>query len=244
MDVAEGASLWLRHGDGLVALVAHKNMPRSFLRGDGKVAPQVAALATRRHARRAGVVERGTWRYDVLTAALGEPRRVALMDADNHDLANARLFLASKTDGSMVYLGEMMAAQAVLSMPAGSDYRVVAVSEDGAVGVADANTMQEDLLRIRLLSPGTAHLPDEVVSELLPTIDQRGGFLIVELQMVEPLRDYVVHRHAGRDSGWELRGLIPGTYRFTTPDGRSWQTRVPPGGRGDFGIRDGQPGIR
>jgi hypothetical protein len=245
LEVAEGASLWLRQGETLVALEARKDRPLAFQRVERKVPAQVAALAQQRTGRRGTVIERGRWRYDTLVAATGEPRTVALIDRQGHELAGARLFVLDKRDGSVAYLGEMTSSSALLPMPPGADYRVVAVTDDGAVGVADATELQENLLRVRVLSPGAAQLPAEVIAELIPAAEQSGGYLVFQLEMVEPLRDYVVHRHAGRDSGWELRGLIPGTYRFTSADGRTWQVRVPPGGRGEFGPRQpGQSGPR
>ncbi len=245
LSVAAGASLWLRHGETLVALSARKDEPKAFVRAEGSVSPHVASLVDQRRTRRSGVVEQGGSRFDLLLAGGTEPRTVALMDREGRDLAGAQLFLASKRDGTMAYLGEMNAPTAVLPMPASSDYRVMAVTQDGSVGIVDATGLQESILRVSVMSPGAARLPDEVVTEMAPLFEQNGGFLVFELHMTEPVRDYVVYRHTGRDSGWELRGLIPGAYRLSSADGRTWQARVPAGGRGVFVAGEtGQPGIR
>lgn len=230
--VAEGASLWLRRDQDLVALAPSR--PGALRVLEEHAPSRVAALAGTRPTHAETVLESGNWRYDELFTGGTERRTVALMDRDGHDLAGAQLFVASKHDGSLSYLGEMTAAQADWVLPSPADYRIVAISDDGAVGVTDANELQENMLRVRVLAPGSARLPDEIVAGLLPTIDQHGGFAVFELQMIEPLRDYVVYRHVGRDSGWELRGLIPGSYRLVGADGSSWNVRVPAAGRGQF----------
>lgn len=237
IDVAEGASLWLRGTQGLVALAPNRDRPGTLAQVDDPAPPRVAALAASATMRASGVIEQGRWRYDDLYTGGSERRRVALMDRDGHDLAGAHLFVASKADGSLAYLGEMTSPQADWMLPSTSDYRVVAVSDDGSVGVVDANELQEDMLRVRVLSPGSARLPQDVLDQVRATSDLRNGFAVFELQMVEPLRDYVVYRHVGRESGWELHGLIPGTYRLVTTEGSSWLVRVPPGARGEF-VRD------
>lgn len=235
LEVAEGASLWLRNGSDLVALAAQPDRAGAWQQLEEQVPARIAALATQEHHSSDTVLERGTWRYDALMVGGVERRTVALMDREGHDLAGARVFLAPKDGGAMSYLGEMSAAQADWALPSQADYRVVVVTDEGAVGVVDANELQENMLRVRVLAPGSARLPDEIISDLQQKLDARGGFAVFELRMVTPLSDYVVYRPTGRDSRWEMHGLVPGIYRLATADSVTWQVEVPAGGVATFG---------
>lgn len=233
MEVAEGASLWVREGGNLVALSPVRGRPGALEQVDGIVPTQVVALANSARSRTGNVLASGVWRYDEVFTGGTERRTIALMDRDGHDFAGARLFVVSKVDGSIGYLGEMNSSQAEWMLPT-SDYRVVAVDDLGKVGVVDGNELQENMLRVRVLAHGSARLPSEIVTGLQPSVDQSVGFAVFELEMLDPLRGYVVYRHAGRESDWEMRGLIPGTYRLIAADGSGWVVRVPPGGVAEF----------
>jgi len=234
IELAEGARMWLRRGDELVALAPREERLGAFLpAGEVDVPEPVRELSEQRRSWQSSVVEQGRWRFDQIVAAAGTTRRtVTLVDREGHDLAGGRLFLATKE--GVGYLGEMSAPQAEWALPDGSDYRVIAVTDEGSIGIADANAQQDGMLRVRVLPPGAAALPQELITDLEPIAAARGGFLVFELVMVEPLPEHVVYRHAGRDSGWHLHGLIPGLYRLSIPDGRRYSALVPPGGVGMF----------
>ncbi len=232
LDVGQGASLWVRRDGHLAALAVSPERSGAYLASDAAVEPALASLVASARLGDSAPIHRRGGRFDALASAgAGARRSISLQDGEGQAVSGAQLFLVAAAGDSITYLGEASTSSGDWHVPAGVDGRIVAIGDDGAVGVVPVAGHDEEL-RLRLLPPGSAVLPDEVIGEFSRRLDPRSGFFVIEMRLIDgPLQGLVVHRPVGRDGGWAVQGLLPGNYQIRLPDGRQGRVTITPGGR-------------
>ncbi len=230
LEVAEGASLWLRLDDRIVALLPDaERSERMQPTGEPVIGALAAWVAIRN---RTGLTAlRGVTRHELPGLASATTQRgLHVFDTSGRELFGARLYL-QHANGDGCYLGTLRSAGQLWDLPASGDYLLFAVAEDGAVGVLDATAADGAVLNVRVVPSGAAQLPPTAVGDLGMRPDGTATLCIVELIRLDgSLAGSVVHRHTGAEIGWAIQGLVPGHYQVRLPNGVSGRVVVPSGG--------------
>lgn len=241
LDVGAGANIWLRTEGKVIALTPEADRAERWRLGTEPASGAVAAWGVAPVRESGAVVLRGVARHHLPgLAGATAPRGLRVVDAEGRQLVGALLFL-QHANGEGCYLGTMRSSEQLWDLPVGGDYRLVAVTEDGAVGVLDATAADGNVLNVRVVPAGAAQLPLDTEGLAEVGVDGTTAIFVVELTRMDgPLAGTVIHRHTNADVGWAIQGVVSGLYAVRLPNGLTGSVYVPSGGVGqvDFAVPD------
>ena len=174
----------------------------------GGGAGPIGQIAEGRRLERAAVVADGS-----------QARRISVRDATRTLAPRSRLFLETAS-GRRAFLGEYDGSAEIAFDEPDEDYRIVAIADDGSLGVLSGDALDAVEGIITTIAPGDVALEDAIAA-LSAAVN-----LVAFDALDGPLAGQRFWRIVDPAHGYRVEGLPAANYSVTLPDGSRWACSV------------------